>query len=1063
MSFLAQPKNGFMPRRLAGLTSASLPSPPAPTLHPARSFRTLPASSSVGSGSAALRWLASSSSRGRGTVIPGRAWRGSAKPGFAPIHCRLVHSAPVVTEDKGNRMVILGKGMIPLDVLSTQELRNEVDRLERAEHAVIQPRRYCSLLVSCTNPKLRARVLRLADKVTDVSAANSAAHGYALIFHTLWKSRVLQRRELDPLVATILSTMRDQEVPVNGQCLNYILNLYFAYGDVAKACDLFDLLREGEGRWRAEPNVMTYTTLVRGLAGRDAGGHLDGSVRPDLPRALRYFEQMVKRDGVRPDRMAFTALLHVCAAEADLPRALQVWDEMNRAGIAPDTFAFNSLLHVCNRALDLDLALKLTDGMQSRQLEPNDVTYSSLIDLCCRVNDFGRAHELLNEMKERGIAPTVITYTSLISAYGQAGDVARCFDVLALMAQERVRPNQVTLAGLVQACLNAGDFRKAVQTLGDMKRRYGLAPSAYVLYHLIHKAGPNAKTTDLLRLLERIEATEGVPLETRTYSELIKLCGTRNELELAFLIHEKAQQQRGGNADATQRLVDRSLFHACVQNQNPRKALEIVDAIVQRESLKEREVAQVDGEEVELDEENTRDPVDVTMFNALLRVVDTNTVESVIDRMKRLRVAPNMATIDLLITHYESSGRLDRMWAVLRDLQDHKVIEREDLIYNSFIKVFLRRDDTDKAYTVFTELLARNTPLPPATYHLFLDTRDSRTAAADNVGDNGVDGVDDGDAALEAPESEEERAVRLRRVGERVALIPNLVQQLYERDPSAPPTALLPFIRFCVRHYKPAELQPLVDRLERDAGRGAALVERIQEEVADRSNSHRYQSGEHVVRLLAPVLKAYIMLHEADRAIELIHTLRQRGLKVDESLYNALVRLATPESPGSALRLRALMRADRIPDEDTQDPFAPLELQPQAARPRYSNSPQQHRPYQRRQRLAPDYGTPAAAERPDVEVEVDLLDPEGEYEQSATKTTTTTTTREAVKDAAAERKRRKKEMKLLNKEKADEEGEGRVKKEKERAKEEPSKRPTVTGDLLSLSFSLLGQQAKKRE
>lgn len=534
--------------------------------------------------------------------------------------------------------------------------------------------------------------------------------------------------------------------------------------------------------------------------------------------------------------------------------------------------------------------------------------------------------------------------------------------------------------------------------------------------------------------------------------------------------------------------MDRSLFHACIQNQNPRKALEIVDAIVQRESLKvdipcipppmpdthrrtlhdrtqEREVAQVDGEEVELDEENTRDPVDVTMFNALLRAVDTNTVESVIDRMKRLRVAPNMATIDLLITHYESSGRLDRMWAVLRDLQDHKVIEREDLIYNSFIKVFLRRDDTEKAYTVFTELLARNTPLPPATYHLFLDTRDSRMAAADNVDDNGADGVDDGDAALEAPESDEKRAVRMRRVRERVALIPNLVQQLYERDPSAPPTALLPFIRFCVRHYKPAELQPLVDRLERDAGRGADLVERIQEEVADRSNSHRYQSGEHVVRLLAPVLKAYIMLHEADRAIELIHTLRQRGLKVDGSLYNALVRLATPESPGSALRLRALMRADRIPDEDTQDPFAPLELQPQAARPRYSNSPQQqHRPYQRRQRLAPDYGTPAAAERPDVEVEVDLLDPEGEYEQLVTKTTTTTTTREAVKDAAAERKRRKKEMKLLNKEKADEEEEGRVKKVKERAQEEPSKRPKVTGDLLSLSFSLLGQQqAKKRE
>jgi pentatricopeptide repeat protein len=393
------------------------------------------------------------------------------------------------------RSVVVVSGSVPLEAISSQELRNEVDRLERTPDAVIPPRRYCSLLVACTNGKLRARILRLADKVMDLSAAESAAHGYGLIFHVLRKSRVVQRRELDSLIATILSTMRDQDVSVNEHGLNHLLNLYISYGDVAKACDLFDLLREGEGRWRTQPNVITYTTLIRGLAGR-----ADANVRPNLPRALAYFDQML-RDGLQPDRMAFTALLHVCAEADDLPRALQVWGNMKRAGVAPDTFTFNSLIHACHRALDLNLALKFMGDMQSPkwgQLTPDDVTYSSLIDLCCWVNDFVRAHELLNEMKERGIAPTVYTFSSLISGYAVAGDVERCYDVLVQMDQERVRPNHVTLVSLVNACLNAGDFRKAVETLGNMKRQYNLAPNRHTLHLLISKAGPQAKTSDLV-------------------------------------------------------------------------------------------------------------------------------------------------------------------------------------------------------------------------------------------------------------------------------------------------------------------------------------------------------------------------------------------------------------------------------------------------------------------------------------------------------------------------------------------------------------------------------------
>jgi pentatricopeptide repeat protein len=352
---------------------------------------------------------------------------------------------------------------------------------------MLAPRRFCSLLVSCTNPSLRARVLKLADRVADMSEPESASHGYSLIFHVLWKSHVLQRRELDPLVSTLLSKMRDQEVPVGERGLNYLISLYVSYGDVAKARGLFDLLREGEGEWRVQPNVMNYTTLMHGLASR-----------ADLPIVLRYFDQL-KRDGVQPDCRAYAALLHACAEATDLPRALQVWDEMRRARVGQTTHAFNCLLSACNRALDLQLALGLFDDMQARWgITPDAVTYASLIDLCGRLEDYARAHDLLEGMKARGLAPTAHIYTSLISAYAETGKVEPCFEVLDRMLGEGVRPTSVTVGSLVNACLNAGDFRKAVETLGRMKREFGIVPDSRILSLLIDKAGPKATTTDIV-------------------------------------------------------------------------------------------------------------------------------------------------------------------------------------------------------------------------------------------------------------------------------------------------------------------------------------------------------------------------------------------------------------------------------------------------------------------------------------------------------------------------------------------------------------------------------------
>jgi hypothetical protein len=84
-----------------------------------------------------------------------------------------------------------------------------------------------------------------------------------------------------------------------------------------------------------------------------------------------------------------------------------------------------------------------------------------------------------------------------------------------------------------------------------------------------------------IRLLERIEQAEGTPLKTRVYIKLMELCAARNELELAFLVHDRALQPVTKNGDAGgHRVLNRSLIGACIQTGNSRKALDLIDSLI---------------------------------------------------------------------------------------------------------------------------------------------------------------------------------------------------------------------------------------------------------------------------------------------------------------------------------------------------------------------------------------------------------------------------------------------------------------------------------------------------
>jgi hypothetical protein len=472
----------------------------------------------------------------------------------------------------------------------------------------------------------------------------------------------------------------------------------------------------------------------------------------------------------------------------------------------------------------------------------------------------------------------------------------------------------------------------------------------------------------------------------------------------------------------------------------PQESVATAEEGEKEDEEEEEETEEEEGEEEE--EEETKQTADVRIFNALLGLVEPSAAEGVVGRMKALQVSPNMHTIDLLITHFESGDRIDRLWSLLRELQDAKVIHPDDIIYNSFIKVSLRRGQTDRAYSMLTQLLAAGTPLPLSSFHLFLEP--TRSLATSKNQKNAGAGTDEDELK--------------RRTSEQAALIPKLVQLMYRKNPTAPFTALLPYIHFCVQNRIPEKLETLMALLEQKSGRGAALVDNVlaiddDSSFTSSSNSRSGNTTERAMYRLAPMLKAYVLMHRTDKAIELIRAIRGRGIKVEAHVYRALMQLANPDSPGSALLLRALMREDRVPDEDEQDPFVPLEDQ---VRSEWWD--RNHRRRRRGRRLSPVESTP----HPDPDLDVDtIFDPEHRYENRKARERTdrrqpATTATTAPQESAEEPQQKKEKKEKKEKVKREEEAEASL----PRTRPPPGAIPRPP-DLLSLSFSLLGSRTPK--
>lgn len=242
------------------------------------------------------------------------------------------------------------------------------------------------------------------------------------------------------------------------------------------------------------------------------------SMASRFDEALKIFESMELKWGVRPDSHSFSAAMRACGGAKRLQAILGLLDEAKANGFPLDHYIINAALEACLRCNESEMALKLFDSMEDLGIQPDVATFSIAIKACQKSDDADRALQLFASMKKMGIAPNNWTFTALITIVSKAGEWERAIHLFDSMELYGVTPHIVNCNAAITACARGGNWARAFKIL-DSCPSLGLSPDVYTYTAVIQACKKHGKWREALSLLPAVPQPSIV-----TFNELMSIC-----------------------------------------------------------------------------------------------------------------------------------------------------------------------------------------------------------------------------------------------------------------------------------------------------------------------------------------------------------------------------------------------------------------------------------------------------------------------------------------------------------------------------------------------------------
>lgn len=194
-------------------------------------------------------------------------------------------------------------------------------------------------------------------------------------------------------------------------------------------------------------------------------------------KALEIFDEM-KREGVRPTVVTFSALISACEKGQQWKLALQVLEEM-KATFGPNVIAYSAAISALSKGQQWEKAWELFCEIEQSGEKLSVVTYNATMTALEKGLQWERALDLFDEMKYKNMAVTVVSYGSAISACEKGYQWRQCLEYLDEMTERKI-PKNVIIFGAAMSCMEKSCRADIAFQLMDRMKLEGVRPNVHI-------------------------------------------------------------------------------------------------------------------------------------------------------------------------------------------------------------------------------------------------------------------------------------------------------------------------------------------------------------------------------------------------------------------------------------------------------------------------------------------------------------------------------------------------------------------------------------------------------
>ncbi|CAH9107982.1 unnamed protein product [Cuscuta europaea] len=245
---------------------------------------------------------------------------------------------------------------------------------------------------------------------------------------------------------SLFQMMIDEGCAVNQEAYTALLS---AYSRTALFNDAFSLLEEMKNTPNCQPDVFTYTVLIKSyLQVYDFG-------------KVRVLLSEMEIEGIKPNTVTYNILIDAYGKAKRFTEMESVLVEMlQRRDCSPDEWTMNSSLRAYGGSGQIEMMESCYEKFQCAGIEPTIKTFNILLDSYGKTGNYDKMSAVMEYMQKYHFSWTRVTYNIIIDAFGKAGDLKQMEYVFRLMQSERIKPDRVTLCSLVRAYGQAGNAEK---------------------------------------------------------------------------------------------------------------------------------------------------------------------------------------------------------------------------------------------------------------------------------------------------------------------------------------------------------------------------------------------------------------------------------------------------------------------------------------------------------------------------------------------------------------------------------------------------------------------------